>query len=142
VAAILIGDDPQALVRDLQDRFPRARLIGGDPDYEQLVARVVGLIEAPGIGLDLPLDVRGTAFQQRVWQALREIPPGKTASYAEIARAIGAPKAVRAVAGACAANNLAVAIPCHRVVRNDGAVSGYAWGVERKRTLLQREAAA
>ena len=142
VVAILIGEDPQALVRDLQDRFPRARLIGGDAGYEQLVARVVGLIEAPGIGLDLPLDVRGTAFQQRVWQALREIPAGRTVSYAEIARAIGAPKAVRAVAGACAANNLAVAIPCHRVVRGDGAISGYAWGVERKRTLLEREAAA
>jgi AraC family transcriptional regulator, regulatory protein of adaptative response / methylated-DNA-[protein]-cysteine methyltransferase len=142
VAAILMGDNPEALVRDLQDRFPSARLIGGDADYEQLVARVVGFIEAPQIGLDLPLDVRGTAFQRRVWQALREIPPGKTASYAEIARAIGAPKAVRAVAGACASNNIAVAIPCHRVVRNDGAPSGYAWGVERKRALIEREAAA
>ncbi|MBV8684551.1 MAG: bifunctional DNA-binding transcriptional regulator/O6-methylguanine-DNA methyltransferase Ada [Caulobacteraceae bacterium] len=142
VAAILIGDDPDALVRDLQDRFPKARLIGGDADYEQLVARVVGFIEAPGIGLDLPLDIRGTAFQQRVWQALREIPPGKTVSYAEIARAIGAPKAMRAVAGACASNNIAVAIPCHRVVRNDGSLSGYAWGVERKRALIEREAAA
>jgi AraC family transcriptional regulator, regulatory protein of adaptative response / methylated-DNA-[protein]-cysteine methyltransferase len=140
VAAILMGDDPEALVRNLQDRFPKARLIGGDADYEQLVARVVGLIEAPKIGLDLPLDVRGTAFQQRVWQALREIPPGKTVTYTEIARAIGAPKAVRAVAGACASNSLAVAIPCHRVVRNDGSLSGYAWGVERKRTLIEREA--
>jgi AraC family transcriptional regulator, regulatory protein of adaptative response / methylated-DNA-[protein]-cysteine methyltransferase len=142
VAAILMGDDPEALVRNLQDRFPKARLIGGDADYEQLVARVVGFIEAPKIGLDLPLDVRGTAFQQRVWQALKEIPPGKTVSYAEIARAIGAPKAVRAVAGACASNNLAVAIPCHRVVRNDGSSSGYAWGVERKRALIEREVAA
>jgi AraC family transcriptional regulator of adaptative response/methylated-DNA-[protein]-cysteine methyltransferase len=141
VAAILIGEDPERLAHDLQDRFPKARLIGGDADYEQLVARVVGFIEAPNIGLDLPLDVRGTAFQQRVWQALREIPPGWTASYAEIARAIGAPKAVRAVAGACASNNHAVAIPCHRVVRNDGALSGYAWGVERKRSLIEREAA-
>jgi AraC family transcriptional regulator of adaptative response/methylated-DNA-[protein]-cysteine methyltransferase len=141
VAAILIGDDPEALVRDLQDRFPKAQLTGGDADYELLVARVVGFVEAPGIGLDLPLDVRGTAFQQRVWRALLDIPPGRTVSYAEIARAIGAPKAVRAVAGACAANNLAVAIPCHRVVRNDGALSGYAWGVERKRSLLDREAA-
>jgi AraC family transcriptional regulator, regulatory protein of adaptative response / methylated-DNA-[protein]-cysteine methyltransferase len=102
---------------------------------------VVGVIEAPRIGLDLPLDVRGTAFQQRVWQALREIPPGKTVTYTEIARAIGEPKAVRAVAGACASNNLAVAIPCHRVVRNDGSLSGYAWGVERKRALIEREAA-
>jgi AraC family transcriptional regulator of adaptative response/methylated-DNA-[protein]-cysteine methyltransferase len=142
VAAILMGDDPEALVRNLQDRFPKARLIGGDADYEQLVARVVGFIEAPKIGLDLPLDVRGTAFQQRVWQALKEIPPGKTVTYAEIARAIGAPKAVRAVAGACASNNIAVAIPCHRVVRSDGSPSGYAWGVERKRALIEREAAA
>lgn len=140
VAAILLGDDPGALVRDLQDRFPKARLIGADRDYEALVARVVGLVESPGVGLDLPLDVRGTAFQQRVWRALQAIPAGETASYAEIARRIGAPKAVRAVAGACAANPLAVAIPCHRVVRNDGALSGYAWGVDRKRVLLDREA--
>ncbi|HLH96547.1 MAG TPA: bifunctional DNA-binding transcriptional regulator/O6-methylguanine-DNA methyltransferase Ada [Xanthobacteraceae bacterium] len=142
VAAILMGDDPEALLRDLQDRFPKARLIGGDADYERLVARVVGFVEAPKIGLDLPLDVRGTAFQQRVWQALAEIPPGKTMSYSDIARAIGAPKAVRAVAGACAANSIAVAIPCHRVVRNDGSASGYAWGIERKRALIEREAAA
>jgi AraC family transcriptional regulator, regulatory protein of adaptative response / methylated-DNA-[protein]-cysteine methyltransferase len=142
VAAILMGDDPGALVRSLQDRFPRARLIGGDADYEQLVARVVGFIESPKIGLDLPLDVRGTAFQQRVWRALRKIPSGKTVSYAQIARAIGSPKAVRAVAGACASNNIAVAIPCHRVVRNDGSLSGYAWGVERRRALIEREAAA
>ncbi|NIJ64238.1 AraC family transcriptional regulator of adaptative response/methylated-DNA-[protein]-cysteine methyltransferase [Sphingomonas leidyi] len=140
VAAILLGEDPDALVRDLQDRFPRAALIGADSDYEALVARVVGLIEQPGLGFDLPLDVRGTVFQQRVWQALREIPAGATVSYAEIARRIGSPKAVRAVAGACAANQLAVAIPCHRVVRNDGALSGYAWGVERKRSLIEREA--
>jgi AraC family transcriptional regulator of adaptative response/methylated-DNA-[protein]-cysteine methyltransferase len=142
VAAISIGDDPQALVQTLQDRFPHARLIGGDAGFEQLVARVVGLVEAPALGLDLPLDVRGTAFQQRVWQALRAIPAGETASYAEIARRIGAPKSVRAVAQACGANLLAVAIPCHRVVRTDGALSGYRWGVERKRTLLQREAQA
>src|SRR5512143_3435843 len=140
VCAILLGDDPDALARDLQDRFPRARLIGGDAQFEGLVARVVGFVEAPGIGLDLPLDVRGTAFQQRVWQALRAIPPGETASYSEIATRIGAPGSVRAVAGACAANSLAVAIPCHRVVRNDGGLSGYRWGVERKRALLDREA--
>jgi AraC family transcriptional regulator of adaptative response/methylated-DNA-[protein]-cysteine methyltransferase len=127
------------LVRNLQDRFPNARLIGADRDYEALIARVVGFVEAPGIGLDLPLDVRGTAFQRRVWQALQEIPVGETVSYAEIARRIGSPKSVRAVAGACAANNLAVAIPCHRVVRNDGALSGYAWGIERKGALLDRE---
>ena len=141
VAAILLGDDPDELVRDLQDRFPKAHLIGADRDYEALVARVVGFVEAPRIGLNLPLDVRGTAFQERVWKALQEIPAGVTVSYAEIARRIGSPKSVRAVAGACAANNLAVAIPCHRVVRNDGALSGYAWGVERKRTLIAREVA-
>jgi len=140
VASILIGDDPEALVRDLQDRFPRAYLIGGDAAYEALVARVVGFVEAPGLGLDLPLDVRGTAFQQRVWQALRDIPPGATATYSDIARTIGAPKSMRAVAGACAANAIAVAIPCHRVVRNDGSLSGYRWGVERKRALIDREA--
>ena len=140
VAAILLGDDPDMLVRDLHDRFPRAHLVGADRDYEALVARVVGFVEAPWIGLDLPLDVRGTAFRQRVWRALQEIAVGATASYAEIARRIGVPKAVRAVAGACAANNLAVAIPCHRVVRNDGSLSGYAWGVERRRVLLDHEA--
>jgi AraC family transcriptional regulator of adaptative response/methylated-DNA-[protein]-cysteine methyltransferase len=140
VAAIVLGDDPDKLVRSLQDRFPKARLVGADRDYEGVVARVVGLVEAPRIGLDLPLDVRGTAFQQRVWQALQDIPVGATVSYSEIARRIGAPKAVRAVAGACAANKLAIAIPCHRVVRIDGSLSGYAWGVERKRVLLDREA--
>jgi AraC family transcriptional regulator, regulatory protein of adaptative response / methylated-DNA-[protein]-cysteine methyltransferase len=139
VCAILIGDDPDALARDLQDRFPRAELIGGDTGFEQLVAKVVGLVEAPAVGLDLPLDVRGTAFQQRVWQALRDIPAGRTLSYADLARRIGAPRSVRAVAQACGANPLAVAIPCHRVVRNDGALAGYRWGVERKRTLLERE---
>ena len=142
VCAILLGDDPDALARNLQDRFPKATLIGGDKEFEQLVARVVGFIEAPGLGLDLPLDVRGTAFQRRVWQALQEIPVGTTVSYSEIAQRIGAPKSVRAVAQACGANHLAVAIPCHRVVRNDGALSGYRWGVERKRALLQREAGA
>ncbi|HEU4681951.1 MAG TPA: bifunctional DNA-binding transcriptional regulator/O6-methylguanine-DNA methyltransferase Ada [Gemmatimonadales bacterium] len=139
VCAILLGDDPDALARDLQDRFPRASLIGGDPEFEALVARVVGLVEAPARGVDLPLDIRGTAFQQRVWQALREIPAGSTASYRDIAGRIGSPGSVRAVAQACAANPLAVAIPCHRVVRTDGGLSGYRWGVERKRALLQRE---
>jgi AraC family transcriptional regulator, regulatory protein of adaptative response / methylated-DNA-[protein]-cysteine methyltransferase len=141
VASILLGDDPNELVRNLQDRFPNASLIGGDRDYEALVARVVGLIEAPSLGIDLPLDVRGTAFQQRVWQALQQIPVGQTVSYADIAKRIGSPKAARAVAGACAANSIAVAIPCHRVVKNDGSISGYAWGVDRKRALLDREAA-
>jgi AraC family transcriptional regulator, regulatory protein of adaptative response / methylated-DNA-[protein]-cysteine methyltransferase len=139
VCAILLDDDPDALLRDLQDRFPNAELVGGDHDFEKLIARVVGFVDAPAIGFDLPLDVRGTAFQQRVWQALREIPAGKTLSYSEVAERIGAPKAVRAVASACAANAIAVAIPCHRVVRNDGALSGYRWGVERKRALLLKE---
>lgn len=139
ICAILLGDDPHQLVCDLQDQFRRANLIGADTEFEQLIARVVGFIEAPAIGLDLPLDVRGTAFQERVWQALREIPVGSTASYADIALRIGSPKAVRAVAQACGANSLAVAIPCHRVVRSDGNLSGYRWGVERKRELLERE---
>jgi AraC family transcriptional regulator of adaptative response/methylated-DNA-[protein]-cysteine methyltransferase len=141
VCAILLGDDPDALARDLQDQFPNANLSGGDAQFEELVARIVGFVEAPGLGLDLPLDVRGTAFQQRVWQALRSIPAGATASYSEIAKRIGSPGAARAVAQACASNRLAVAIPCHRVVRNDGAISGYRWGVERKRDLLEREKA-
>ena len=141
VCAILLGDDADVLVRDLQDRFPHAELIGGDEEFERMVAQVVGFIEAPALGLDLPLDVRGSVFQQRVWQALRQIPAGATASYAEIAARIGSPKAVRAVAQACAANAIAVAIPCHRVVRSDGTLSGYRWGVERKRALLAREAA-
>jgi AraC family transcriptional regulator of adaptative response/methylated-DNA-[protein]-cysteine methyltransferase len=141
VCAIMLGDDPDQLVRDLEDRFPRAELLGGDPAFERTVARVVGLIEAPGQRVDLPLDIRGTAFQQQVWQALRAIPAGRTATYAEIAQAVGRPTAVRAVAQACAANPLAVAIPCHRVVRADGDVSGYRWGVERKRKLIAREAA-
>jgi AraC family transcriptional regulator of adaptative response/methylated-DNA-[protein]-cysteine methyltransferase len=139
VCAILLGDDPDGLARDLQDRFPNAQLIGGDAEFEQLVAKVVGFLETPSVGLDLPLDIRGTAFQQRVWEALREIPPGSTASYAEIAERIGQPKSVRAVAQACGANVLAVAIPCHRVVRTDGSLSGYRWGVERKAELLKHE---
>jgi AraC family transcriptional regulator, regulatory protein of adaptative response / methylated-DNA-[protein]-cysteine methyltransferase len=141
VCAILLGDDPDVLARNLQDQFPKANLIGADATFERLVAQVVGLVEAPGAGIDLPLDVRGTAFQQRVWQALRQIPAGSTASYSDIAERIGSPGAARAVAKACASNTLAVAIPCHRVVRNDGALSGYRWGVERKRELLEREAA-
>ena len=138
VCAILLGDDPDALARDLQNRFPRATLIGGDADFERVVAKVVGFIEQPALGIDLPLDVRGTAFQQRVWQALLEVPVGRTVSYAQVADRIGSPKSVRAVAQACGANAIAVAIPCHRVVRNDGALSGYRWGVERKRALLDR----
>lgn len=139
VVAILLGDDPEKLLCDLQDRFPRAKLIGADEEYEKLVARVVGLIESPRRGLNLPLDIRGTAFQRRVWRALQRISAGTTVSYAEIARRIGSPRSIRAVAGACAANNIAVAIPCHRVVRTDGSLSGYAWGLDRKRQLIDRE---
>lgn len=139
VCAILLGDDPDKLVRELQDQFPKANLVGADRRFEQLIAQVVGFIEAPALGLDLPLDLRGTSFQERVWQALREIPVGSTASYAQIAQRIGAPKSFRAVAQACGANSLAVAIPCHRVVRSNGDLSGYRWGVERKRQLLERE---
>ncbi|MDR3619645.1 MAG: bifunctional DNA-binding transcriptional regulator/O6-methylguanine-DNA methyltransferase Ada [Paludisphaera borealis] len=142
VCAILLGDDPDELARDLQDRFSNAQLIGGDPDFERLIARVVGFLETPSMGLDLPLDIRGTAFQQRVWEALRAIPAGTTVSYAEIAERIGQPKSVRAVAQACGANALAVAIPCHRVVRTDGSLSGYRWGVDRKSQLLRRERGA
>lgn len=139
LCAISLGEDPDQLVRDLQNRFPRAELVAGDRDFDDWVARVVGLVEHPQTGMDLPLDIRGTAFQQRVWQALRAIPPGETASYAEIARRIGRPSASRAVAAACAANPLAIAIPCHRIVRQDGGLSGYRWGVERKQALLDRE---
>ena len=142
VCAIEFGDDPDALVHALQDRFPKAQIVGGDHTFEQLVAKVVGFIEAPAQGLDLPLDIRGTAFQKRVWNAIRDIPAGATASYAELARRIGRPSASRAVAQACASNTLAVAIPCHRVVRRDGGLSGYRWGVERKEALLTRETAA
>lgn len=141
VCAISLGDDPEKLVRDLQEHFPAAELIGQDSAFEQMVASVVGFVEAPGTGLNLPLDIRGTAFQQRVWQALREIPAGTTLSYTELALKVGSPQAVRAVAGACAANVLAVAVPCHRVVRLDGSLSGYRWGIERKRALLTREGA-
>lgn len=139
ICAILIGDDPDLLARDLQDRFPHAQLEGADAAFDRTVAAVVGFVEAPNIGLALPLDVRGTAFQQRVWEALRALPAGVTVSYAELAARVGVPTGARAVAGACAANPVAVAIPCHRVVRNDGALSGYRWGVERKRILLDRE---
>ncbi len=140
VCAILPGDDPAALTRELEERFPRAELIGGDGEFESLVARIVGLVEAPAFGLELPLDIRGTAFQRRVWLALCDVPAGATASYGEIADRVGSPNSARAVAGACAANPLAVAIPCHRVVRSDGTPGGYRWGVERKRALLAREA--
>jgi AraC family transcriptional regulator of adaptative response/methylated-DNA-[protein]-cysteine methyltransferase len=139
ICAILLGDDPDALLRDLQDQFPKARLIGADPSFEEWVAQVVGLVDAPGLGLHLPLDVQGTAFQERVWRALRNIPAGTTISYTELAARIGSPSSARAVAQACGANRLAVAIPCHRVVRIGGDLAGYRWGVERKRELLRKE---
>lgn len=141
IVAVTLGDDADTLVRELQDRFPKAKLIGGDAGFEARVALVVGAVERPGTGMELPLDIRGTAFQQRVWQALRQVPAGRTVTYAELADRIGDAKAVRAVAGACAANSLAVLIPCHRVIRTDGSLSGYRWGVERKRDLLARESA-
>jgi AraC family transcriptional regulator of adaptative response/methylated-DNA-[protein]-cysteine methyltransferase len=141
VCAILLGDDADALARELQERFPHASLIGGDKAFEALVAQVVGFVETPRSEWKLPVELRGTAFQKRVWQALRKIPAGKTVTYSELAERIGAPKAVRAVAGACAANVLAVAIPCHRVVRKTGDLSGYRWGVDRKHALLLREGA-
>ncbi|MGZ5919734.1 MAG: bifunctional DNA-binding transcriptional regulator/O6-methylguanine-DNA methyltransferase Ada [Hyphomicrobium sp.] len=139
VCAILLGADRQALAGELRQRFLRAKLIEADAAFNKTVAKTIRLIEAPGSNIDLPLDVRGTAFQHRVWAALKDIPAGSTASYTQIAKRIGEPKAVRAVAGACAANPVAVAIPCHRVVRADGGLAGYRWGVARKRALLDRE---
>lgn len=142
VCAVFLGDDPQALAHQLQERFPAAQIEKAQPGCEATVAQVVKLIENPQAAFDLPLDLRGTAFQEKVWQALREIPCGSTATYTEVAARLGRPLAVRAVAGACGANRIAVAIPCHRVVRADGDVSGYRWGVERKRALLKREGVA
>lgn len=139
ICAIALGDDPQALLRGLQDRFAEAQLIGDDAVFQRHVATVAGCVERPVEPLDLPLDIQGTAFQARVWQALRDIPLGATTSYADIAARIGAPRSARAVARACGANPLAIAIPCHRVVRADGALSGYRWGVARKAALLERE---
>ncbi len=142
ICEIALHEDPEQLVRDLQDRFKAARLIGADREFEQWMAAVVGFVENPSVGLHLPLDVRGTAFQRRVWEALREIPVGVTATYTDIAERIGSPRAVRAVARACATNNIALAIPCHRVVRTDGSLAGYRWGIDRKRELIAREALA
>ena len=149
ICAILLGDAPEALMAELAAAFPNARLVEQDAGLTGLLGQVLALLEDPragagmgaGMGAGLPLDIRGTAFQQRVWQALRTIGPGETVSYAELARRIGAPSAARAVAGACAANRLAVAIPCHRVVRGDGGLAGYRWGAGRKQDLLAREAA-
>lgn len=142
ICEIALHEDPEQLVRNLQDRFKAARLIGADREFEQWMAAVVGFVENPAVGLHLPLDVRGTAFQRRVWEALREIPVGATATYTDIAERIGSPRSVRAVARACATNNIALAIPCHRVVRTDGSLAGYRWGIERKRELIEREAKA
>ncbi len=142
ICEIALHEDPEQLVRNLQDRFKAARLIGADREFEQWMAAVVGFVENPSVGLHLPLDVRGTAFQRRVWEALREIPVGTTATYTDIAERIGSPRSVRAVARACATNNIALAIPCHRVVRTDGSLAGYRWGIERTRELIAREAKA
>jgi AraC family transcriptional regulator of adaptative response/methylated-DNA-[protein]-cysteine methyltransferase len=139
VCAILLGDDPEELLHDLERRFPEADLVGGDANFEAHVARVASFVADPSAGFDLPLDIRGTAFQLRVWQVLRSLPAGSTVSYSELARRLSRPGSARAVATACAANPLAVAIPCHRVVRTDGSLSGYRWGLERKRELLERE---
>jgi AraC family transcriptional regulator of adaptative response/methylated-DNA-[protein]-cysteine methyltransferase len=141
ICAILLGDDPTVLLDDLHGRFPYAGIAAGDDDLARLATKVIGFVEAPTAGLDWPLDIKGTAFQRRVWQVLRDIPPGSTASYADVAARLGSPKAVRAVAQACASNSIAVAIPCHRVIRSDGGLSGYRWGVARKQALLVREAA-
>ncbi len=142
VCAILLGDDCPKLVQELRDHFAEARLVADNARLTDTIAAVVDAIERPQHPLELQLDVRGTEFQRKVWRVVREIPPGTTTSYAEIARRIGSPKALRAVAGACAANVLAFAIPCHRVLRSNGSLSGYRWGMARKRALLNREQAA
>lgn len=140
LCSVALGDDAQTLVREFLERFPRATLVGDDPEFAQWVKRVVAFIEMPAEGLNLPLDIRGTAFQQRVWRALQGLAPGETTTYTDLAKGIGQPSAVRAVASACAANELAVIVPCHRVLRRDGSLSGYRWGVARKGDLLRREA--
>lgn len=139
VCAISLGDEPDSLIEQFQQQYPHAILVGGDAQYEQTVAQVIGYIEHPGSTWHLPLDIQGTVFQERVWRALRDIPLGSTVSYTDIAEQLGSPKAVRAVAQACAANRLAIVIPCHRVVKRDGQLSGYRWGVARKEALLLRE---
>lgn len=142
VAAVLLGDDADALRRDLEARWPDAACVEDAASLAPLAERVARHIAAPAGGLDVPLDLRGTPFQRMVWRALRDIPPGATATYAEVAQRLGRPGAVRAVAQACASNPVAVLVPCHRVVRSDGALSGYRWGTDRKRALLAREGAA
>jgi AraC family transcriptional regulator, regulatory protein of adaptative response / methylated-DNA-[protein]-cysteine methyltransferase len=142
ICAIEFGDTPEILITRLQTRFPTAQLQKSDPTFSHWVAQVIRLIEHPDRRLDVPLDIQGTAFQKLVWTALQTIPSGTTVSYAAIAQHIEQPTAIRAVATACAANTLAVAIPCHRVVRSNGALSGYRWGIDRKRALLAREASS
>ena len=142
ICSIELGDSAEALKARLVERFPKANLTANDPDFADQIRQVVALVEAPGTGLNLPRDIRGTAFQRQVWEALRAIPAGRTATYAEVARSIGRSSAVRAVAGACAANELAIVIPCHRVIRGDGGLGGYRWGIDRKRALIDREAAS
>jgi AraC family transcriptional regulator of adaptative response/methylated-DNA-[protein]-cysteine methyltransferase len=139
VCAVLLGDDPEALMRELQDRFPHADLQGAVENFDQTVSVVIAFVETPHDGFCLPLDIQGTAFQQRIWAALRQIPTGTTVTYRDIAERIGSPKAVRAVAHACATNVLAVVIPCHRVIRTDGSLAGYRWGLDRKNALLEFE---
>ncbi len=139
ICAIMLGDDAAVLAQEINARFAKARSMEANAELSDVLAKVVALVEAPARDFDLPLDIRGTLFQQKVWAALRAVPPGETASYAEIARRIGAPSATRAVAGACAANKIAVVIPCHRVLRSDGNLSGYRWGPARKRALLDKE---
>jgi AraC family transcriptional regulator of adaptative response/methylated-DNA-[protein]-cysteine methyltransferase len=142
VAAILMGDVRDVLRRELADAFPHARLIPEEAGLAQMVGQVVGLLDAPHKGLDLPLDIRGSALQQAVWQALRDVPSGQTATYGQIAKALPLPATAQDVGAACAANVLAVAIPCHRVVKADGSIAGYRWGVQRKRRLINREGVA
>lgn len=142
ICHISLGDDPALLVRELQELLPRARHLEAPPRFRRTLSRVVALVENPAQPTDLPLDIRGTAFQKRVWMVLQTIPPGTTLSYSDLATRIGSPRASRAVASACAANTLAAAIPCHRVIGKDGSLAGYRWGIDRKKALLQREAAA
>ncbi len=142
ICAIELGDNRQAVSAQLRHHFPKARLEDAGTEFSAIVAEVIALLETPPRIIDLPLDIQGTAFQHQVWQILRQIPPGSTVSYGEVARRLGRPRAVRAVAGACAANKLAVVVPCHRVIGSDGSLNGFRWGIERKRTLLQRESTA
>lgn len=139
ICDVSLGNNPEKLIYEIQDRFKYANFIAGDKSFEDTVAKVVGLIENPKNNIDLPLDIIGTLFQQKVWQVLKNIPVGTTVSYQQLAEMVGSPKAVRAVASACARNNIAILIPCHRVVRTNGNLGGYRWGIEVKKQLLQQE---